>query len=98
MKDLIKIIGWYAVISTYRIIDYTSSAMQRFADPAFDGEPVEISEEEMDEAGNMISARDKEGYEIDEEETATEGGFEPGGWEEVDGGERKPRTPFILDR
>ena len=79
----------------FNILDYTGSAMQRFADPAFDGEPVEITEEEMDEAGNVISIKGKKGYEIDEGEEETEGGIEPGGWVEVDGGDNEPRKYYV---
>ena len=32
----------------FNIIDYTGSATRLFADPSFDGEPVRITEEEID--------------------------------------------------
>jgi type I restriction enzyme R subunit len=51
----------------FTILDYTGSAMQRFADPAFDGEPVAITEEEMDAAGNTISQVEKEDYDHEDE-------------------------------
>jgi type I restriction enzyme R subunit len=51
----------------FTILDYTGSAMQRFADPAFDGEPVAITQEEMDAAGNTISQVEKEDYDHDDE-------------------------------
>lgn len=35
----------------FNIIDYTGSATRMFADPAFDGEPTRITEEEVDEDG-----------------------------------------------
>ena len=35
----------------FNILDYTGSATRLFADPAFDGEPVLMTEEEMTEAG-----------------------------------------------
>ncbi len=38
----------------FSIIDYTGSATRLFADPAFDGEPALISEQEVDEAGQVI--------------------------------------------
>lgn len=37
----------------FTILDYTGSATTNFADPAFDGEPVFLSEEEIDAAGNI---------------------------------------------
>ena len=35
----------------FNILDYTGSATKLFADPEFDGEPVRITEEELDEEG-----------------------------------------------
>jgi type I restriction enzyme R subunit len=37
----------------FNIIDYTGSATQLFADPAFDGDPVQITEEELSEDGHI---------------------------------------------
>ena len=37
----------------FTILDYTGMATRHFADPAFDGEPVRITEEEIDEEGNV---------------------------------------------
>ncbi len=42
----------------FNILDYTGSATQMFADPDFDGEPVLISEEEIDEDGETIEGSD----------------------------------------
>src|SRR5229473_24018 len=39
----------------FNIIDYTGSATRNFADPAFDGEPVLATEEEIDEYGKTKS-------------------------------------------
>jgi type I restriction enzyme R subunit len=39
----------------FNIIDYTGSATRLFADPAFDGDPARITEEEIDEEGEVIS-------------------------------------------
>ena len=36
----------------FNILDYTGSATRLFADPAFDGDPVRITEEEIDEDGD----------------------------------------------
>jgi len=38
----------------FNILDYTGSATRLFADPEFDGEPALISEEEIDDKGEMI--------------------------------------------
>ncbi|MDE2590367.1 MAG: DEAD/DEAH box helicase family protein, partial [Patescibacteria group bacterium] len=38
----------------FNILDYTGSAMQRFADPEYDGEPALLTEEEMNGVGERI--------------------------------------------
>ena len=38
----------------FNIIDYTGSATRLFADPDFDGDPVLITEEEMDATGETV--------------------------------------------
>ena len=38
----------------FNILDYTGSAVQRFADPDFDGEPTVITEEQMNDAGEPV--------------------------------------------
>lgn len=42
----------------FNIIDYTGAATQMFADPAFDGDPARITEEEITEAGETVTATD----------------------------------------
>jgi type I restriction enzyme, R subunit len=44
----------------FNIIDYTGSATRLFADPAFDGEPVRITEEEISAAGEVVSVKETE--------------------------------------
>ena len=44
----------------FTILDYTGSATKLFADPEFDGEPVEITETEIDAEGKTISAHKEE--------------------------------------
>jgi type I restriction enzyme R subunit len=44
----------------FNILDYTGSATRLFADPEFDGEPALISEEEIDEEGEITSQTYKE--------------------------------------
>jgi len=39
----------------FNIVDYTGSATRLFADPAFDGNPVRLTEEELNEAGETVS-------------------------------------------
>ena len=43
----------------FSIVDYTGSATRMFADPAFDGEPVKVTEEELDEAGRTKKVEEK---------------------------------------
>jgi type I restriction enzyme R subunit len=38
----------------FNILDYTGSATRNFADPAFDGDPVLATQEEIDEHGELI--------------------------------------------
>src|SRR5208283_1616202 len=38
----------------FNIIDYTGTATQNFADPAFDGDPARLTQEEIDNAGKVI--------------------------------------------
>lgn len=42
----------------FTILDYTGSATRNFADPEFDGEPPLITEEEIDEEGNVIDGEE----------------------------------------
>ena len=37
----------------FNILDYTGTATRLFADPDFDGEPIRITEEEIDEYGQV---------------------------------------------
>lgn len=39
---------------SFTILDYTGSATRHFADPEFDGEPVRITEEEIDNSGETV--------------------------------------------
>lgn len=39
----------------FNIVDYTGTATRMFADPAFDGDPVRITEEEINEGGETTS-------------------------------------------
>jgi type I restriction enzyme R subunit len=79
---------------TFNIIDYTGSATERFADPAFDGDPVTVTQVDIDDEGQEIEGT--------EEETAT--GEPSPEWEEiptgidsVSGDEDKPRRKYYVD-
>ena len=54
----------------FNILDYTGSATRLFADPEFDGEPALITEQEIDERGQVIEGTEEvvEGEEALEEE------------------------------
>lgn len=57
----------------FDILDYTGSATRLFADPDFDGWPVQITEEEINAAGEVIEKKEfevpaQEEYEEQEEE------------------------------
>ncbi len=43
----------------FTILDYTGSATHLFADPDFDGEPVTLTEEEIDANGDPVSATEQ---------------------------------------
>lgn len=52
----------------FNILDYTGSATRLFADPAFDGDPVRLTEEELKEDGETIETVETVVYStIDEE-------------------------------
>jgi type I restriction enzyme R subunit len=60
----------------FNIIDYTGSATRLFADPEFDGDPAQITEEEMDAAGETVgepTVIEGEGAAPPEEETLPPG-------------------------
>lgn len=56
----------------FSILDYTGSATKLFADPAFDGEPVLLTEEEMNEAGETVGEPEVVSEEPKEEEAKAE--------------------------
>ena len=74
----------------FNIIDYTGTATEKFADPAFDGDPVRETEETIDENGDVTSEtditeetdaseEDLETTPIDDEEAGLPDDTEPGG-------------------
>jgi type I restriction enzyme R subunit len=50
----------------FNIIDYTGSATRLFADPAFDGDPMKLTQEEIDEAGEVVKTS------VEDEENVTD--------------------------
>jgi type I restriction enzyme R subunit len=54
----------------FNILDYTGSATRLFADPEFDGDPVQVTEEQMDASGETIGeptvVEEQEPIELDE--------------------------------
>ena len=42
----------------FNILDYTGSATRLFADPAFDGDPARLTEEQMDAEGEVVAVVD----------------------------------------
>jgi len=77
----------------FTILDYTGSAMQRFADPAFDGYPVEITEEEMDAEGNIVSSITHVDSDLQDMEDLEQDGTET--WHEVGGEDGAPRKYYV---
>ncbi len=78
----------------FNILDYTGSATERFADPEFDGDPVQVTTVNIDDEGREI-----EGTEI---ETVIHD--QPSDWEEIptgpdsiSGDEDRPRRKYYVD-
>jgi type I restriction enzyme R subunit len=72
----------------FNVVDYTGSATRMFADPSFDGDPVRITEEQVDDEGETTQTT----------ETLPEGEAEPpdSGPEIIDPPEGEPRK-FYYD-
>ena len=69
----------------FNIIDYTGTATRKFADPAFDGEPVQIQRETIDSTGEVLEVETHE---------------DVGGMDAVDGTDTGPdgsAHPLTLD-
>jgi len=73
----------------FNILDYTGSATRMFADPDFDGDPVLITEEEMNETGENVSEKV-----ISEEVSEEPGEAEPPAVERPETGEEPPRKYY----
>ena len=57
----------------FNILDYTGSATRQFADPAFDGDPIKLTQEEMDEDGLVVETK------VEDEEINTDPDLMGGG-------------------
>lgn len=66
----------------FNILDYTGSATRMFADPEFDGDPVLVTEDRVDDEGKATAATDTV-FKVAEEP----GVYEPGGISEPPGDE-----------
>lgn len=78
----------------FTILDYTGSATRNFADPEFDGEPPLITEEEIDEEGNII---DGEEWILDDTNLGEDEDWENTEDEEDFGGNvREPREKYYI--
>jgi len=75
----------------FNILDYTGSATRLFADPDFDGDPVLITEEEMNETGQTV---DKKMIEEEEPGPDPEPPTEP---PVIDPGPEEPRRKYYAD-
>ncbi|MBU0702592.1 MAG: DEAD/DEAH box helicase family protein [Chloroflexi bacterium] len=76
----------------FNILDYTGSATERFADPAFDGDPVTVTQVSIDEEGLEIKET-----EIGTREPPPEWEEIPTGIESISGDEDRPRRKYYVD-
>jgi type I restriction enzyme R subunit len=61
----------------FNILDYTGSATRLFADPAFDGDPVKVIEEELKESGETEILSETDTKTTEEQEAPPEPGATP---------------------
>jgi type I restriction enzyme R subunit len=79
----------------FTILDYTGSATKLFADPDFDGEPALITEEEMNEQGEVVK-EESCSPSTDEQYSETIAGCGESTISEIlDSPERKPRKYYV---
>ncbi|MDK9696979.1 MAG: DEAD/DEAH box helicase family protein [Siculibacillus sp.] len=78
----------------FNIIDYTGTATEKFADPAFDGDPTAETVTEIDGAGDVITTTEEETPPPEEPDDTDVGGLPPDVFEPeeprkfyIDGGE-----------
>lgn len=81
----------------FNILDYTGSATERFADPAFDGDPARVTTVEIDAQGQEIEGSEQV-VEPEPPEVEEEAGAEiPTGIESVSGDEEKPPRKYYVN-
>ena len=76
----------------FNIVDYTGSATRLFADPAFDGEPARVTEEQIDAAGLTVQPAAIIAAEPEPAELA-----EAGAGEIIEPDNDQPRRKFYFD-
>ena len=79
----------------FNIIDYTGSATERFADPDFDGDPVQETTVSIDEEGQEIEGSEEEDKATGE--PTPDYNEIPTGIESISGDEDKPRRKYYVD-
>ena len=82
----------------FNIVDYTGSATRLFADPAFDGDPALLTEEEMNKCGEVIPK--PENVLVPEDQKAFEAAEEVEAVPEILSGDqegKQPRKYYVSD-
>lgn len=79
----------------FNILDYTGSATERFADPEFDGDPVQVTTVNIDDEGQEIEGTEQE--EKAAREPSPEWEEVPTGIKSLSGDETKPRRKYYVD-
>ena len=70
----------------FNILDYTGSATQKFADPEFDGEPIEATVEAIDDDGSVVE---------DTQQTEADKEGDTGGIPKYDDEDAQPRKFYV---
>ena len=78
----------------FNIVDYTGSATERFADPAFDGDPVQGTTVTIDDQGREIEGTEQEWA---MREPSPEYEALPTGPDSISGDEDRPRRKYYVD-
>ena len=78
----------------FNIVDYTGTATEKFADPDFDGEPVEERKETIDDAGGILEQEETSPDDAHHDEFEYEGRELEGRIEDTDGTDL-PRKYYV---
>lgn len=81
----------------FTILDYTGSATRNFADPDFDGEPPLITEEEIDDDGNIIDGEEWIPDDADVDDSDWEDNEDEGEEEPLPDDDRESRRKYYID-